>query len=685
MTASTRGPGRPARRDPAAPAAPPGRLDLSDWEPDAPTEAEMAEQEAILAEELAVRTLEPPEDELAGLWAPPDSGPPGGADAWLADLPIPVLEAILDARAAAAGPEPEGPFPAGVAAHDGTGPGGAGFESGSVLDRLGPGPVLARALDDAWQAGLGTRSDDELAGIMLAWRRCESRAVAGLLAATAELHRRRADHGDWRVLEHTDSEVALLLTRTRRSAGVLLGFADSLARLPATRAALAAGQIDRERADVIAYETALLDDELAVAVEQLVIEDAERLTTSGLRARLRRAVIAADPAAARRRAEKAVRDARVELYDERSGGTAALSGRDLPVPAALAADQRIDHAARELKASGIAATLAQLRAAVFLGLLTGQDPRTFLPASDDATPQTVGSSQPSASKDQQFGSSEESARGEQPGSGEQAGNGEQRGNGGVGGFSADAGQQDGHPAASASKDADPRQRDDQPREPDGQDPVTQNPGGIPALAARPGLRGSVHLTVPLTAWLGLTQSPGEVAAFGPLTAETCRELADQIAANPGSRWCLTLTDKDGHAVGHGCARRPPPPVTDLAAVAAWLSRLKTGPIQAGDCSHAREVPGYRIPESLQHILNIRQKTCSSPICGRPAARCDGDHTIPHDKGGRTCECGASPVCRTEHQAKQTPGWKLTQPSPGVLIWQPPHGRRYTVTPGVYPT
>jgi hypothetical protein len=644
----------------------------------------MAEQEAILAEELAVRTFELPEDEFAGLWADPDCGPPGGADARLADLPIPVLEEVLAARAAAAGRVIEGPFPAGVAGHDGTGPGGAGFASGAALDRLGPGPVLARALDDAWQAGLGELSDDELAGVMLAWRRCESRAVAGLLAATAELHRRRADHGDWRVLEHADSEVALLLTRTRRSAGALLEFADTLDRLPATKAALAAGQIDRDRANVLAYETALLDDDLAAAVEQLVIEDAPRLTTSGLRARLRRAVLAADPAAARRRAEKAARDARVELYDERSGGTAALSGRDLPVPAALAADQRIDHAARELKASGIIATLAQLRAAVFLGLLTGQDPRSFLPPSDDTEPRTARSESP-ASSDEQSGSSGGPTRGQRTRNDEQAEHGEEPGSGGVGGFATDAGEQSGQPAPSASKDADPGQRDDQPHALDGQDPVAQNSGGIPALAARPGLRGSVHLTMPLTAWLGLTQSPGEVTAFGPLTAETCRDLADQIAASPGSRWCLTLTDTAGHAVGHGCARRPPPPATDLAAVTAWLSRLKTSPVEAGTCSHAREVPGYRIPDSLQHILNIRQKTCSSPICGRPAARCDGDHTVPHDKGGRTCECGASPVCRTEHQAKQTPGWKLTQPSPGVLIWQPPHGRSYTVTPGVYPT
>lgn len=107
-------------------------------------------------------------------------------------------------------------------------------------------------------------------------------------------------------------------------------------------------------------------------------------------------------------------------------------------------------------------------------------------------------------------------------------------------------------------------------------------------------------------------------------------------------------------------------------------------MEAGTCSHAREVPGYRMPDSVHHIVKIRQQTCSNPICARPAARCDDDHTLPYDQGGRSCECGVSPNCRTDHQAKQAPGWHLEQPSPGVLIWRPPHGRRYIVTPGVYP-
>jgi hypothetical protein len=191
--------------------------------------------------------------------------------------------------------------------------------------------------------------------------------------------------------------------------------------------------------------------------------------------------------------------------------------------------------------------------------------------------------------------------------------------------------------------------------------------------------------MPLAAWLGAAQSPGDIAGFGPATAETCQDLADHIAASPGSRWCLTLTDKKGHAVGHGCARRPPPPASDTERLAAWLARLKIGPVEAGTCSHAREVPGYRIPRSLHHIVKIRQRTCSSPICSRPADKCDDDHTRPYDRGGRTCECGLAPLCRTHHRCKQAPGWQLEQPSPGVMIWHLPNGRRYTVTPGVYPT
>jgi hypothetical protein len=125
----------------------------------------------------------------------------------------------------------------------------------------------------------------------------------------------------------------------------------------------------------------------------------------------------------------------------------------------------------------------------------------------------------------------------------------------------------GHPASESERPA----RSQQPATPEYEPPVPPSDSGPgPDSGARPDSgrgpdagagplirRGSVHLTMPLAAWLGLTRSPGDIRGFGPASAETCRKIADLIAQDPGSRWCLTLTDANGRAVGHGCARRPP--------------------------------------------------------------------------------------------------------------------------------
>ena len=99
---------------------------------------------------------------------------------------------------------------------------------------------------------------------------------------------------------------------------------------------------------------------------------------------------------------------------------------------------------------------------------------------------------------------------------------------------------------------------------------------------------------------------------------------------------------------------------------------------------ARRSKGYQPAPSLRHLVNIRERTCGFPGCRNPAVRCDQDHTIPHDQGGRTCECNLACLCRRHHQAKQAQGWRLDQPEPGVLIWRLPHGRSYQVEPRHYP-
>lgn len=256
--------------------------------------------ETDLAEDLAsweaAGGLEaPPVEELYGLVPDPDCGPPDGVEAWLADLPGPLLFEYLDAVAGPGEPEPivAGRLPRG-------GGQGCGFAAGGVGDELPPGAVLAGLAGDAWSGGLGRLTDDELIGVLRAGRRLASWAAALELAAVTDLAARREAGaqaaGDSAVIEHLGDEVAAALTLTGRAADELVDLAYGLERLPATAAALAAGRIDRCKAAVIAAETSGLSAGHAAAVEA--------------------AVLAADPAAAQERKERALREARVEKWDD---------------------------------------------------------------------------------------------------------------------------------------------------------------------------------------------------------------------------------------------------------------------------------------------------------------------------------------------------------------------------------
>ncbi|MGD0376912.1 MAG: hypothetical protein ABSB01_20310 [Streptosporangiaceae bacterium] len=560
---------------------------------------------------------------------------------------------------------------------------GAGFAAGGAADRLVPGPVLAEFAARAWADGLGALDDDEVVGVLCGWRRLASWAMAGELAAVSVLAGRRGAAGpegrepgdDGRF----DEEIAAALTLTGRAASRVTGLAAGLARLPGTAAALAAGRIDGPRAAVIADETCVLDDDAAAAVEERVLPAAPGQTTGQLRAACRRAVLAVDPRAAIRRREKAQKDARVEAWTE-SSGTGALAGRDLPPAEVIAADQRVDALARWLKEHGAAGTLERLRAGVFTALLAGRGPETLLPES--AAPG------PAASDDRGV-----PASGPGCGAGGWGGGGTGPGRAeaarpGAGGPGAGGPGASGPGAGGAVRGG---------AGPGGAGPGGAGPGDGGAGCWPAGLGGSVNLTMPLAAWLGQTDQPGEAAGLGPLDAWTCRDLARLLAARPGARWCVTLTSPDGRAIGHGCARAGPgPPGSGRPGSGApgsgppgpgrsgWLSGITIRWLATGTCAHLRETPGYRPSRALRHLIKIRDRACCFPGCRRQAVRCDDDHTIAYENDGRTCECNLSPLCRRHHQTKQAQGWQLAQTAPGTLSWTLPHGRSYITTPGHYP-
>jgi hypothetical protein len=109
-----------------------------------------------------------------------------------------------------------------------------------------------------------------------------------------------------------------------------------------------------------------------------VLDRAGRLTPGSLRAAIARAVMEVAPDKARKRQEKAAKAARVEQWAEFSGN-AALVGRELPPAEVLAAGQRIDSWAAQLKEAGVAGTTDEVRARAFLDLLLGTDSRPGQP------------------------------------------------------------------------------------------------------------------------------------------------------------------------------------------------------------------------------------------------------------------------------------------------------------------
>jgi uncharacterized protein DUF222 len=524
----------------------------------------------------------------------------------------------------------------------------AAFGPGMVFDLLPGCAQLAVAADAASEDdGFAGVSEAELVGVVCAWDRVEAHAVARKLAAVAELARRSRAPED---AEFIADEVAHALAESRGRAGDLVDLAQDLGtRLPGTAAALLDGTVSRCKAEIIGRATALLDPAEARAAEQKVLDRAARLTPGGLRAAIAYAVMEAAPGKAKERREAAAKDMRVERWAEDSGN-AALMGCELPPDEVLAADQRITWWAKELRKAGLEGGMDMLRARAFLDLLLGKDSR---PRQDTS-----------------------------------GGDGTGPGPGGPG------------PGGSG---------------PEG--PDSPPPSAGPAAGAVPaGFAGRGTLTVPLATVTGLADRPGELGGIGPIDPWLARDLAAAAARNPKTTWCVTVTDQDGHAVGHGCARPEPgshrkragpgpPGGTGFAFTPAsrdgppggygtW--RLRTpgdGPgliitlesLTTDPCDHRHETSRHDPGARLKHLIQVRNATCTSPVCRRPAAQCDVEHNTPYEAGGRTCRCNTGPKCRHDHRLKQHPKWKVEQLPDGTFRWTTPAGRTYTTEPTRYPS
>jgi hypothetical protein len=531
------------------------------------------------------------------------------------------------------------------------------------LAAVSPGPELSAALaalDPAEVPG------DQLVEVLRAQARQCAHEQARLWATMVEVGLADPSGGDdpamrtGTVADWAPGEIAAALTWTYRTSDWELGLADVVVRhLPDVFAALSAGLIDRGKAVVFAQHLDPAHGLTAAQTEAILarlLPVAPRLTTSQLRGRLGRALLAIDPGWARRRYTRAVR-ARTVTAVLADDGTVSVTGSGLPADEAAVACARVDRLAEAAKRAGHPGRVGQIAADVFLGLLDGRfhgrsEEQIIAALLDEPRPE-----------DRPEGTSDDDI---------EADNGTTK-------------------------------------------PVTAEPvmAGAPEASTDVPVPAGIEVRVGLTTLIGLDERPGEIPGLGPVLAPVARAVvARQLR---GAEWRFAVTDDDGHLLLAGVTRHRPSGlhprtksvgagrcrggIVELHVSASQLARL------AAECHspegqvsgwaavvadiatryagrHAvlaglDERSGDRFPAAaLARHIQVRDRTCSHPGCRRPARRCDLDHTRDHARGGPTVRANLGPGCARHHRFKHELGWRLAQPHPGLFEWTSPLGQIY---------
>ncbi|BDX32501.1 hypothetical protein TUM20985_30480 [Mycobacterium antarcticum] len=148
----------------------------------------------------------------------------------------------------------------------------------------------------------------------------------------------------------------------------------------------------------------------------------------------------------------------------------------------------------------------------------------------------------------------------------------------------------------------------------------------------------IHVIAESSTVDGDGEAPGYVDGFGPIAADTVRDLART-------------------------ARRKPLVIpTGLPA----------------EC-------GYRPSTALAEFVRSRDLFCRFPGCDVPATLCDIDHTVPYVLGGLTHASNMKCECRKHHLLKTfyvgPGGWFERQLPDGTVEWVAPTGHVYVTKPG----
>jgi hypothetical protein len=171
------------------------------------------------------------------------------------------------------------------------------------------------------------------------------------------------------VSEFLPAELAVVLNCGRVAASKLAHRAWTLREsLPATWAALGAGQLDEYRARILVEVLEHTAPALARRVEARLLPEATGLTAGKLRKRAVALMHELDPDAGRQRHEHARRAADVRVHPSLREGMATLAA-DLPADVAAACLALVDQLAAMLKADGDPRPIGQLRTEVLADLI----------------------------------------------------------------------------------------------------------------------------------------------------------------------------------------------------------------------------------------------------------------------------------------------------------------------------
>ncbi len=171
------------------------------------------------------------------------------------------------------------------------------------------------------------------------------------------------------VSEFFTAELAVVLNCGRVAASKLAHRAWTLREsLPATWAALGAGELDEYRTRILVEVLEHTDPALARRVEARLLPEAAQLTARKLKKRALALLQELDPDAGERRREHAKRRADVRVHPSPEEGMATLT-TDMPADVAAACYDLLDRLARMSKADGDPRPIGEIRAELHADLL----------------------------------------------------------------------------------------------------------------------------------------------------------------------------------------------------------------------------------------------------------------------------------------------------------------------------